>query len=149
VKTLFVNCLTGSRPAFGGTFGAILLLGVACAPATTSSTATTTAADVPVEREAANPPKPQAPPGRLLCRAKTAEGSVELYSEGSDGTLRRVVPNGDVETKSVHLEHVRSMVIADERNSTDLAVHAATIREKNGKQFIRLGDWNQPWAGCE
>jgi hypothetical protein len=129
---------------------------VACASPNAGST-TLTAADVPASQaepapSPANAPEP--PVGQLVCRTKSPEiGTAELFLEwkgtGAKGTLRRVAPSGNVTVQNVRAERHKGAIIADETTSSDLAVHAATVRQHQGKQRIRLGDWKQPWTVCE
>ncbi len=130
---------------------------IACAPAT--STTTTTAADVPTReaeeaRASRAPIGGVAPEGQLACRAHNLfDGDVELYLDwkGTEahGQLLREAPSGMVTTTNVRAERHKGMVIADDTLSQDLVVHAATLREKNGKTYIRLGDARAPWTACE
>ena len=123
---------------------------VACAPPRTESTTTLTAAEVAPAAKEAPPP----PDGQLVCRSTSvAEGTTELYLEwkgsAAKGTLRRVAPSGETHVQKVQAERYKGMIVADDTLSTDLAIHAATIREHNGKQRIRLGDAKQGWSVCE
>jgi hypothetical protein len=140
------------------TFAVFAGVFVACAPTQTASTTTTAAdlpspsrSDAPSTREAADADGPE---GQLACKSRSmAEGKAELYLDwnGSSarGTLRREAPSGMVSVQNIRAERYKGMVIADDTLSTDLVVHAATLREHNGKKYIRLGDYKQAWLACE
>jgi hypothetical protein len=137
----------------------VFVLTASCAGAQSAQTAVT-AADVPapavpVEREAtAEPtaPAPEALPGVLACRTKndigeTAELWLEWDGKSAKGTIRRVAPSGMVYLQRVEAERYKNQIIADDPNVVDLAIHAAWIGEKDGKQYMRIGD--QPFLACE
>jgi hypothetical protein len=150
-------------------FPAILAAGalVACAPATASST-TLTAADVsepaaPSARESAPAEEPAAeaapsplpsPGGERICVATdpfgvTTELFLEWTGEEGKGTLRRRTPSGMVTELPVRAERAGGLVVADGPGPVDLVSHAATVRSIEGKPYMRLGDYNQPWSLCE
>jgi hypothetical protein len=121
---------------------------VACAPAKPATT-TLTSAELPAPKEAEPPP-----PGQLVCRASSIhDGTTELFLEwnggAAKGTLRRTAPSGMVSQQNVRAERYKGMIVADDTLSTDLVVHAATVREHNGKPHIRLGESKQGWIACE
>jgi hypothetical protein len=140
------------------TLSGLCALALAACAAPTSQT-TVTAASVPApaapyakeaaaERTTTSPPGP----GQLACRAETRdEGTTELYLDwqGSTakGILRRIAPSGNVSEQTVTAERYKSLIIADDINATDLAVHAATIAEVGGKKRIRLAEVSA-WADC-
>ena len=77
-----------------------------------------------------------------------AEGSAEVYVDwkSGKGTLRRVAPSGMTTDTAINAERYRGMIIADDVHSTDLVVHAAIVREHNGKQQVRLD--SSSWLTC-
>jgi hypothetical protein len=146
-------------------FGAM----VACAPpakepaAPSSSSATLTSGEVndapPAAREAQptandSKPAPASGPGQLVCRTTNSnDGTTELFLEWSGtsakGLLRRTAPSGMVHEQNVRAERYKGAIVADDVNSTDLVVHAATVAEHNGKQHIRLGEAGGGWVRCD
>jgi hypothetical protein len=154
----------------------ILVLGViglvGCAPsAKTASTTTMTAADVssspssasssslpedlPTSREAtpaAAASKGEELPGEIVCRTSNRDtGTTELRLEwkGSEatGTIRTVAPSGETTTQRIQAERYRGMIVIDDPNNVDLAVHAAIVAPSNGKQAMRVG--SGMFATCE
>ena len=128
---------------------------VACAPPRPAQV-TLTSADVATESPAARESTPAAdvPDGERACRATSAEGGTsELYlvwSEGkATGTLRKIAPSGMITDQRVRAERHKDMIVADDPASNDLAVHAATVASKDGKRYLRAGDWNQRWVACD
>lgn len=132
---------------------------VACAPPPTASTAIT-AAEVSRPSPAEAPPVAEAveasevPAGQLACRTKSrVDGTSELYLEWNGGVakgvLRRAAPSGMVYVQRVQAERSNGMIVADDAGETDLVVHAAVVRQENGKQLMRLGDGTQSWSICE
>ena len=153
--------LLGTFVIVAGLSGALVGCGTAGPPRTAATT--TTAADVasPSSDEAAAPipgalEASQAPdvPGVLACRTKsTADGTTELFLDGTGdsakGTLRRVAPSGMTYVQVVRAERYKGVLIVDEPSCTDLVTHAAVVARQNGKQYMRLGDAQQPWSACE
>jgi hypothetical protein len=141
---------------------------VACGPAHTAPV-TLTASDVgvPAEREAPAPapaqaaaaPRSEAPalpalPGQLACKTKgnsdgTTELALEWNGDSAKGTLRRVAPSGMVYVQHVRAQRADGMIIVDDPNESDLAVHAATLVDRGGKKHLQIGDWKQPWQACQ
>jgi hypothetical protein len=146
------------RIALSGLFALAL---AACAAPTSQTTVTSASVPAPAAAPAAPAAKeaavetttaPPPGPGQLACRAETRdEGTTELYLDwhGSTakGLLRRIAPSGNVSEQSVTAERYKSLIIADDVNATDLAVHAATIAEVGGKKRIRLAEVSS-WAEC-
>lgn len=96
----------------------------------------------------------EAPPGRLVCRAKSPFGVMnELFLDGSGsraaGALRSVAPSGMITVRHVRAERLGTMLIADDPSETDLVVHAAIVRPIDGKSYMRLGDRDESWSPCE
>ena len=134
---------------------------VGCAP--NAGSTTITAADVasatpPGETQSATAAGAAAPSelpaGQLVCRTQSrVEGTSELFldwtGETATGSLRRVAPSGMVYVQPVRAERAGGMMIVDATCETDLVVHAAIVRQDNGKQLMRVGDGNQSWWACE
>lgn len=121
-------------------------------PASSASSTSSTNADAPAHAAAAA--RPEAPPGELVCRAKSAtDGTTELFvdwtSETPKGVLRTVAPSGMVYERRIEAERRDGIVVADIPDSMDVAVHAAVVRALNGKKHIRLGERGSAWAACE
>jgi len=133
-----------------------------CASSGQVGTTTMTAADVPVsapETPPASRPEsieareePARPAGDLVCRAKTENGTAELYLtwEGSTakGTLRTLAPSGLVTEKTVRAQRDKGLIVAHDIWEDDILVHSAVVSDANGKKHIRLNDWNSA-ASCE
>ncbi len=92
-------------------------------------------------------------PGQLACRTSRENGTTELFLDWQGpkarGILRRVAPSGNLTEMTVHAEHYKNMIVADDIWETDLAAHAALVAPHKGKLYMRLGDWSQPWTVCE
>jgi hypothetical protein len=144
--------------------GASMASMVACSPVHSTGATTTTAADVPsaspadtrepreaaVETDVAAP----APPGQLVCRAKSVvDGTTEVFLEwnghSATGTLRHEVPSGMVYVQRVQAERADSLIIVDEPGNEDLMSHAAVIGKQDGKTLMRIGGAGKPWMACE
>lgn len=141
----------------------------ACSPVHSTGATTTTAADVPstspAEVPAAPAPRPRdvaaetdvaapAPPGQLVCRAKSVvDGTTEVFLEwtghSATGTLRHEVPSGMVYVQRVQAERADSLIIVDEPGNEDLMSHAAVIGKQDGKTLMRIGGAGKPWMACE
>jgi hypothetical protein len=145
---------------------------VACAPPYTAST-TITAAEIPARTEAAPPAAApvavapvavadeapstaptEAPPGKLVCKTKSAvDGTTELFLAWSGaeakGALRRVAPSGMAYLTPVRAQRHRSIIIVDEPNELDLMTHAALVTTQGGKQLMQLGGGDHVWSTCE
>lgn len=127
---------------------ALVSCALGCAQQQQVASPTLTSAEAPAGEVGTLPPLP----GELVCRAKSSEGTAELALEwqGAEakGLLRRVTPSGMVYVDKVRAEKAGALIVADEPSSTDLAVHAATVREHDGGYVMRLGDWTRPWLRC-
>ena len=75
--------------------------------------------------------------------------TTELFLDGSKAQLRRVAPSGVTEVKVLTATRDSGMLIADTPGEMDLVVHAAAVREMNGKKYMRLGGYSEPWTPCE
>jgi hypothetical protein len=143
----WVFCLFAATAAAGA---------VACAPDRPASTVLTsadvTAKDVPTAKEEAAPAE-EPPAGELVCRIDGPEGKAELYLDwkksSATGTLRIVAPSGNTTEHKVEAERYKGMIIADDIHSRDLVVHAATVRDHEGKRYMRIGEWSQSWMKCQ
>jgi hypothetical protein len=90
------------------------------------------------------------PLGELVCRTTDTVGvAYALFIEGTMARLRRVAPSGVTEVRILTVAHTDGMLIADVPGETDLVAHAATVRELHGNRLMRVGNWNEPWLGCE
>ncbi|MDB4936803.1 MAG: hypothetical protein JWP87_3775 [Labilithrix sp.] len=92
--------------------------------------------------------------GQLTCRTKSVlDGTSELYlewnGETAKGVLRRVAPSGMVYVERVRAERFKGAIIADPPESIDLVDHVAVVGSQNGKQFMRVGNAQQPWVACD
>jgi hypothetical protein len=137
-----------------------MLAAIACGSSRSATPAPTTvtaadhpAASAPPPAEVAAAPAPhqaEALPGELVCKITDAMGvQTELFVDGAKAELRRIAPSGTSEVKALTAGRHGGMIIADKPGETDLVVHAATVRDQNGKRYMRLGDWNEPWTACE
>lgn len=139
---------------------------VACASTPRAGSASLTAADAPrpESSEASEPAAaaaapearestPPRPDGELACRAKTAEGTTELYLQwkGAEakGVLRTIAPSGAMTELHVNAQRYKQSIIADDVNASDLVAHAATVVDDHGKKRMRSGDDEPHWADCE
>jgi hypothetical protein len=98
--------------------------------------------------------KRDVPVGQLVCKTKTqSDGTSELFltwdGDSGKGVLRRSAPSGMVYLLPVRAERASGTIVADDPAETDLVVHAALVREANGKQLMRLGDGSGTWSACE
>lgn len=150
-----------SRLTLAAAVAAIAFAGVSlggCAPhaASTTVTAAEVATTPPLELPAPEgvAAASDVPTGKLVCRTKSAaEGTSELFldwnGDEAKGLLRRVAPSGMVYLQPVKAERASGMIVADDASEADLVVHAATVRQANGKQLMRLGDGSESWSICE
>jgi hypothetical protein len=130
-----------------------------------ASAPTTTAADLaatpgestPAPREATGAPEADrsenADAGQLVCKTSGIFGTSELFLEwngtAAKGLLRRVAPSGMAYRQRVQAERANGMIVVDDAGETDLAVHAAVVRQVDGKQHMRLGDGPGAWSACQ
>ena len=134
-----------------GTLMAAMLAG--CAGTSTTRSAAAASSHGTLEARATNDGygTDATPAGALACKTRDAFGVVtEVYLEGRGrtGTLRRITPSGMNEEESLRFERSGGALIGDRPTSDDLAVHAVTIREAEGKKYLRLGDRKQSWSAC-
>jgi len=109
--------------------------------------------NAPSDGEAAPTIAEERPAGELVCRIDGPEGKAELYLDwkksSATGVLRIVAPSGNVTEHKVEAERYQGMIIADDIHSRDLVVHAATVRDHEGKRYMRIGEWSQSWTACQ
>jgi hypothetical protein len=127
---------------------------VACGTPRPSTTSTTSADMAQTSESPASSKDVAAPEGELVCRARSNDGTSELYLKWTggeaSGVLRAIAPSGMVTDTRVTAARYKSRIIADDVSSTDLATHAAVIAEDNGKRRIRIEDMGQArWATCD
>jgi hypothetical protein len=144
-----------------------LLLGalassVACAPARPAESAPPAAApsedatmpaktaEPAPQQEAAN--EPPTPSGQLVCQASADGNKEQLYLEWegdmAKGTLRTFTQSGKVRYEPVRAERYKARIVIDDPESTDLAVHKATLVDSSKGKQIQIGDYNAPWTKC-
>lgn len=92
--------------------------------------------------------------GQLVCQTSSkTDGTLELRLDWKGttaaGTLRRVAPSGAVTEQRVTAEQFEGKIVADDIWSKDVAVHAAVVRQLNGKKQITVGDAAQGWKTCD
>jgi hypothetical protein len=125
----------------------LLLGGCASTPSAASLASSGTAVEKTDVREASNADR--APAGTLACRSRDAFGVVtNVYLEGETGTLQRLTPSGMTEEERLRFERSGGALIGDRATSEDLTVHAVTLRDADGKKYVRLGDSKQGWSAC-
>jgi hypothetical protein len=90
--------------------------------------------------------------GGVACRTQSTSDGTSVLSlkwEGASakGTLEHIGQSGNVTTYSVRAERQDGMIIADDVFQTDLASHAAVVREQNGKRYMRAE--GGAWLACQ
>lgn len=91
------------------------------------------------------------PPGDLVCRAVRAGGGsnelfLEWHGDEARGELRESAPSGMVHHNKVRAERHQGLVVVDDLNEQDLAVHTAVVAERGGKKVMKVAD---AWSSCQ
>jgi hypothetical protein len=156
----YMRHVTSLNRCFVVVFALIAGGATACAPSPAAPAATTAAelraaADAPILAAGTKDVDDvERPVGQLVCTTKNGpDGMSELYLEwngaSATGVLRRTVPSGMVYLQRIQAERSSGMIVVDDARETDLVVHAAVVRQENGKQLMRIGDaTTHSWATC-
>jgi hypothetical protein len=97
------------------------------------------------------PPAPPAIRAPLECRAKGADGTVELFLDWNQnlatGWMRTVRATGSVVTRAVDAELYKGLVLVNPAGAPDPRSRIATEQTLPGKS-LQVGDDKQPWLPC-
>jgi hypothetical protein len=104
-----------------------------------------------------SPPPPAPIQSALECRAKCANGTVELFLDWSPsvnlqgtatGWLRTTRTTGVVVTRAVDAELYKGLVLVNPAGVRDPKSRVAT-EQTSPAQSLQVGDYKQPWLPCD